>query len=47
MSARLALSVSPRSSEFFVTFNLVWLAVWMVSLVGIRHSIQAAWFPVW
>ena len=41
------LGLVPWSSEFFVTFNLVWLAVWMVSLVGIRHGIQAAWFPVW
>jgi hypothetical protein len=39
------LGLVPWSSEFFVTFNLVWLAVWMVSLVGIRHRIQAAWFP--
>jgi hypothetical protein len=41
------LGLVPWSSEFFVTFNLVWLAVWTVSLVGIRHRIQAAWFPVW
>jgi hypothetical protein len=37
----------PWSSEFFVTFNLVWLAVWLVSLVGIRRRIQLAFFPVW
>jgi hypothetical protein len=41
------LGLVPWSSEFFVTFNLVWLAVWMVSIVGIRHGIQIAFFPVW
>ena len=39
--------LAPWSSEFFVTFNLMWLAAWMVGAVGIRHHVRAALFPVW
>jgi hypothetical protein len=37
----------PWSAEFFVTFNLIWIAVWLVGAVGIRKNIRAAFFPVW
>ncbi|HSL19910.1 MAG TPA: HXXEE domain-containing protein [Vicinamibacterales bacterium] len=39
--------LAPWSSEFFVTFNLMWLAAWMVAAVGIRHHVRVALFPVW
>src|SRR4051812_44543174 len=34
-------------TEFFVTFNLIWIAVWLVAAVGIRKGIRIAFFPVW
>ena len=41
------LGLTPWSSEFFVTFNVSWIAIWILSAVGIRHHIQAAYFPAW
>ena len=35
------------SPEFFVTFNLIWIAVWLVAAVGIRKNVRIAFFPVW
>jgi len=35
------------SPEFFVTFNLGWMAVWLVSVVGILKHYRMAYFPVW
>jgi len=37
----------PWSPEFFVTFNLCWIALWLVAAVGIKWRIRAAFFPVW
>jgi hypothetical protein len=37
----------PWSPEFFVTFNLIWIALWLVAAVGIMKRIRAAFFPVW
>ena len=37
----------PWSPEFFVTFNLCWIALWLVAAVGIKKQIRAAFFPVW
>jgi hypothetical protein len=34
-------------SEFFVIFNLVWIALWLVAAVGMKRGIRAAFFPVW
>jgi hypothetical protein len=34
-------------SEFFVIFNLSWIALWVVAAVGIKRRIRAAFFPVW
>lgn len=41
------LGLTPWPSEFFVTFNLAWIAIWIVSAVGIHYHFQAAYFPVW
>ncbi len=35
------------SSEFFVTFNLLWIFVWVLSAIGIRYNFRPAFFPVW
>lgn len=35
------------STEFFVTFNLVWIAVWLFAAVGIQRRVRIAFFPVW
>jgi Protein of unknown function with HXXEE motif len=37
----------PWSAEFFVTFNLCWIALWLLGAVGIRAGLRAAFFPVW
>jgi len=37
----------PWPSEFFVIFNLSWIALWVVAAVGIKRRIRAAYFPVW
>jgi len=37
----------PWSPEFFVTFNLCWIALWLVAAVGIKKQIRAAFFPLW
>jgi len=41
------LGLSPWSSEFFVGFNLSWIIIWLVSVIGIRHYFQPAFFPLW
>src|SRR4051794_15882583 len=35
------------SEEFFVTFNLIWIALWLLAAVGIKKQIRIAFFPVW
>jgi len=35
------------STEFFVTFNLVWIALWILAAVGLKKGIRIAFFPVW
>ena len=37
----------PWSPEFFVTFNLTWIAVWLLGAVGTKKSMRVAFFPVW
>jgi hypothetical protein len=34
-------------SEFFVIFNLTWIALWVLAAVGIKRGMRAAFFPVW
>lgn len=41
------LSLSPWSTEFFVSFNLVWLVVWGLSLWGLSARRRIALFPLW
>jgi hypothetical protein len=35
------------SGEFFVVFNLLWIALWVVSIVGIQANRRIAYFPLW
>jgi len=37
----------PMSLTFFITFNLVWLGIWIVSIAGIRTGSTFAFFAAW
>ena len=37
----------PWSPEFFVTFNLIWIALWLLGAAGIKKRMSVAFFPVW
>ena len=41
------LGLSPWSTRFFVTFNLVWLTIWVLSLWGLKARWRVALFPLW
>lgn len=41
------LGLSPWPAEFFVGFNVAWIAVWCATLPGVRVGCRAAYFPVW
>jgi hypothetical protein len=41
------LGLSPWSAQFFVIFNVSWIAVWALSAVGLRAGLRAALFPTW
>ena len=33
--------------DFFVTFNVAWLAIWILSAAALRTGHRAAFFPLW
>ena len=41
------LGLAPWPPSFFVTFNLVWIVVWGLSLLGLSRHVRAAYFPMW
>ena len=41
------LGLVPWSEEFFLTFNLVWLAIWIVSATALRDGRRWALWPIW
>jgi hypothetical protein len=41
------LGIAQWSDEFFVTFNVLWVAVWAVSAIGVWSNVRAAFFPAW
>jgi hypothetical protein len=41
------LGLAPWPASFFVTFNLLWLAIWGLSLWGLAGRHRAALFPLW
>jgi hypothetical protein len=43
----LLLLLRPWSLSFFVTFNVAWIVIWSVSLIGLRADFRAAFFPIW
>ena len=42
-----AFGLPPLSRPLFVTFNLVWLAIWAVSTWGLARRRHVALFPLW
>lgn len=41
------LGLHPWPVEFFASLNLFWIAVWALSLAGLRAGLHAALFPIW
>jgi hypothetical protein len=41
------LGLEPWSPELWVSFNLAWIFVWVVSILGVRAGVHAALFPIW
>lgn len=41
------LGLAPWPAEFFVVFNVIWMAVWVLSALGVRAGSRIAFFPVW
>jgi len=41
------LGLSAWTPEFFVTFNVSWIAIWVVSVLALREGARAALFPAW
>jgi uncharacterized membrane protein YhdT len=41
------LGLAPWSVQFFVSFNLVWLAIWILSAWALGERRRAAFFPLW
>jgi hypothetical protein len=39
--------LQPWSETFFVSFNVVWLGLWVLALVGVRAGIIIAVLPLW
>ncbi len=41
------LGLVPWSGEFFVAFNLTWIAIWVASAVALRGGWRPALVPIW
>lgn len=41
------LGLSPWSTRFFVSFNLIWIALWAASALALRPGFVAALVPLW
>lgn len=41
------LSLVPWPPGFFITLNLGWMAVWLLSAAGVCKNYRAVFFPVW
>lgn len=42
-----ALGLPPMNESFFVSFNLAWIFVWVVSVWGLRSGHSVALAPLW
>ncbi len=43
----LLLGLQGWSDNFFVIFNLIWLSIWIPSVIGLRRGYRFSLFPVW
>lgn len=41
------LGLAPWPREFFVAFNLAWLAIWLLAILGISKYNRIGAFPLW
>jgi hypothetical protein len=41
------LGLTPWSLRFFVSFNLIWLAAWVLGVFGLAARWRVALFPLW
>jgi hypothetical protein len=41
------LGLAPWPADFFWWFNVIWLAVWIVSAIGVSRGARIAYFPLW
>lgn len=41
------LGLSPWPVEFFVVFNVCWIAIWTISAAGLLAGYRVALFPIW
>ena len=41
------LGLHPWSEGLFLSFNLGWIGIWMLSLPGVRIGLRASLFPLW
>lgn len=41
------LGLQPWTAEFFVAFNVAWIALWSLCAAGVMKGIQAAYFSLW
>jgi hypothetical protein len=41
------LGIPVWSDSFFVGFNLIWLGIWILSVVGLQKGQRWAFFPAW
>ena len=41
------LGLAPWTTAFFVTFNVVWIAIWLLSAAGVYCHFRPAYFPIW
>lgn len=41
------LGLAPWSVRFFAVFNMTWLAVWVLAILGIRVRMVIALVPIW
>jgi hypothetical protein len=41
------LGLAPWSVTFFVAFNLAWIVIWAVAILGLWHGLVPALVPAW
>ena len=41
------LGLSPWTPEFFVTLNVLWIGIWVLSAAGLRKGLRVALVPAW